>query len=257
MNLELDHLSYSSITAYVSCGMYWKLKYVDKIPTGTSPALLMGSATHGAIEKFLIADKQGNLVDYFKQSWAEQIERNQNVSWGMDNPEELANDGIRMLSHLDVIAGINAINPGRDETGIKIERKVEIRVPGVSIPLIGYIDIITADGVPGDFKTSSTKWSVDKAIAETQPLVYLAALNQLDPKNTQWSFRHYVIVKTKTPQYQMIEHTHNPAQLMWLFRMIKNAWDAINAGAFVENPSSWKCSPAYCEFWNKCRGKYQ
>jgi hypothetical protein len=237
--------------------MAWKFKYLDKVPCPTSPALLFGSAAHGAIEGYLTNGKQTSLADEFRKSWAEQLERNQTVSWGMDSPEEMANDGIRILTHPDVVAGINAIEVGMAGDNPTIETKVEIRVPGVPIPLVGYIDIITKDGVPGDFKTSGTKWSVDKAIGETQPLVYLAALNQLDPKKTQWNFRHYVIVKTKTPQWQMIEHAHNPAQLMWLFKMIKNAWDAINAGAFVENPGSWKCSASYCEFWNICRGKYQ
>lgn len=254
--IDIDHLSYSSISAYVSCGMYWKLKYVDKLPAPTSPALLFGSATHGAVEAYLLKGNfASDLVDEFRKSWAEQLEKNPNVSWGMDTPEAMENDGIRILQHPDVVAGINAIAPG-DGVGLKIETKVEIRVPGVPIPLVGYIDIITKDGIPGDFKTSGTKWSPEKALNEIQPLVYLAALNQLDPKHTQWNFRHYVIVKTKTPQFQAIEHTHNPAQLMWLFKMIKNAWDAINAGAFVENPTSWKCSAAYCEYYNQCRGKY-
>lgn len=255
--IELDHLSYSSISAFQSCGMYWKLKYIDKVPAGTSPALLLGSATHGAIESYLINGKTGDLVTEFRSAWGVQMERNQQVAWGMDSPEEVANDGIRILSHPDVVAGINAIISGVDDVGIKIERKIELRVPGVPMPLVGYIDIITNDSVPGDFKTSGTKWTPDKAVNEIQPLVYLAALNQLDPKSTQWSFRHYVFVKTKTPQFQMIEHTHNPAQLMWLFKMIKHAWDAIDAGAFVENPGSWKCSSVYCEYWNQCRGKYQ
>ena len=74
--------------------------------------------------------------------------------------------------------------------------------------MVGYIDVITADGIPGDFKTSARTWTVDKALNETQPLFYLAALNQIGVREVNLRFRHYVFVKTKTPQFQVIEHSH-------------------------------------------------
>lgn len=255
--MELDHLSYSSISTFLNCGKYWQLKYLEKIPTLTSPELIFGSAAHGAIESYLTEGKQGDLQTYWRVAYQKQLESNPDISWGLDRPEDYENQGMRIFEHTDVQAGIRGIAPAKDTAGIAIiEKKVELRVPQVPIPIVGYLDTITGDGVPSDFKTSKSRWTEDKALNEIQPLVYLAALNQENPKLTQWRFRHYIIVKTKIPQWQVLEHQHNPGQLMWLFKMIANVWGAIQTSQFFENPTGWKCSPNYCEYWGICRGKY-
>lgn len=274
--MELDHLSYSSISTWQMCGASWKFRYIEKPPQVlTSTNLVFGSAFHGAIETFLVdrvtEEKPRSLLMCWNQSWekesttldpeTEERKLRQDVDWGLDTPETLCNEGVRILSHPDVQQGILSIAPlaiwkAEKQIEVFIEQKVELKVPGVPIPIVGYIDIITADGVPGDFKTSSKSWSADKAEDEIQTLFYLAALNQAGFEVKDWRFRHYVFVKTKTPQFQMLEHTHNPAQLMWLFKMIQNVWKGIDAGVFPESPGSWKCNPKYCEYWALCRGKF-
>jgi len=138
----------------------------------------------------------------------------------------------------------------------EIERKVELRVPGVPIPVIGYIDIIADDGVPGDFKTSAKSWTNGKAADELQPLFYLAALNQAGTTVKDGKFRHYVIVKTKTPKMDVFENTHNMKEIFFLFDLIGRVWDAIEKESFPLNPTSWKCSASYCDFWSSCRGRF-
>lgn len=272
MSLNIDHLSYSSISTWQMCGASWKFRYIEKPPQVlTSTNLVFGSAFHGAIETFLvdreIEEKPRSLLECWNQSWqkesttldpeTDERKPRQDVEWGLDTPETLCNEGMRILSHPDIQQGILNIKPliGEDKYPT-IEKKIELRVPGVPVPIVGYIDVIAEDCVPGDFKTSSKSWSADKAEDEIQTLFYLAALNQAGFEVRDWRFRHYVFVKTKTPQFQMLEHTHNPAQLMWLFKMVQNVWKGIEAGVYPENPGSWKCSPKWCEYWALCRGKY-
>lgn len=248
----LEHLSYSSISAYLSCGHYWQMKYIDKLPTGTSPELVFGSAFHGTIENFIKGNHQGDLLQFWQTNWKEQLERNPEIDWGMDSPASFENLGIRMFESKEIHQGILSIKADAPEW---IEKRIELKVPGVPIPVLGFIDIVTADGIPGDFKTSSKSWTMDKALGETQPLFYLAALNQLGIHSHNWKFRHFVFVKTKEPKFQIMEHVHNPTEVFWLFEMIRRAWQGIEAGVFPISPGSWKCSPNYCEFWSKCRGK--
>lgn len=253
--MELEHLSYSSITMYLSCAAGWKRKYLDKQPTFSTPELALGSAIHGAIEGYLSQPERVKTpLDFWQAAWNKAIE-GQPIVWGADTPEMHSNEGIRILSNDQVLYNLNTILPAHDEQGIKIERKVELRVPGVPIPVIGYIDVQTTDGVPADFKTSAKSWTQDRAQGETQSLFYLAALNQAGMTVQDWKFRHYILVKTKTPQFQIFEHTHKPKEIFWLFSMIQNVWKGIEAGVFPENPTGWKCSPTYCDFWTKCRGK--
>lgn len=249
----IEHLSYSSISTYLSCGWYWKMKYIDKKPTTTSPELVFGSAFHNTVENFLLPQntEQQSLLTLWQQKWTEQIGKDE-INWGIEHtPESYFNEGVRMLGNKDIQEGIAVIKAK------EIECKVELRVPAVPVPIVGYIDVITQDGVPGDFKTSKASWSNDKALGEMQPLFYLAALNQAGVSVPGWTFRHYIFVKTKTPQFQMIEHVHKPSQLMWLFNMIQSVWKGIEAEIFPMNPTGWKCSPNYCEYWGDCRGKYE
>lgn len=245
----IEHLSYSSISSYLSCAAAWKFHYIDQVPTPGVPELVFGSAFHNTIEQFIAGQHQGDLLQMWQGNWAAQLEKEQNIAWDSTTPEEMCNKGVLMFGNKDIQAGILSIKSER------IETKVELRVPGVPVPIVGYIDVITSDGVPGDFKTSSKSWTMDKALGETQPLFYLAALSQLGITVPDWKFRHYVFVKTKTPQFQVLEHVHNPGQLFWLFKMIRNVWRAIDAGVFPENPTGWRCCPQYCDYWSICRGK--
>ena len=252
MPYEINHLSYSSISSYLMCAAAWKFHYIDKIQTPTSPALVFGSAFHNTIEQWL-GGKAESLTDAWSKEWQKQTE-GQVIDWGTDIPEELFNKGIDMLTNQDILAEMQNTFFTHAEMPV-IETKVELSIPAVPVPIIGYIDIITSDKVPGDFKTSSKSWTTDKALDETQPLFYLAAMNQMGFPVDGWRFRHYVFVKTKTPKLQVFEHVHNPGQIMWLFGMIQTVWRGIDCGVFPENPGTWKCSPRYCEYWSMCRGK--
>jgi hypothetical protein len=128
-------------------------------------------------------------------------------------------------------------------------------VPGVEIPIVGYVDLIAEDGVPGDFKTAARRWPNGKAQAELQPLFYLAALNQAGYSAPGMKFRHYVITKGAKPEVDVHETQRAWGEIVWLFETIVRVWRAIRAEVFPMNPSSWRCSAAYCEFWPTCRGR--
>jgi len=245
--LNIDHLSYSSISTYLACSKYWEFKYIQKIPLPTAVALVFGSAFHGAIEKAILAKtKPANQWD---SAWKEQMEERKEIAWGFDTPESIYNEGLRMLSDKAIEGVITGL------TASYIEREIVLRVPGVPIPITGKIDIIGMDGIPGDFKTSAKSWSENKAQDELQPLFYLAALSQIGEPVARGRFRHYVFCKTKVPKVQVLEHEHDLKEMFFLFSMIQNIWKGISAGVFIENPTNWKCSAQYCEYWNICRGK--
>jgi len=248
--MELNHLSYSSISSFLACGEAWRRKYVLKEPSYSTPALVFGSAIHGAVEDFV--QGKGALLNLWAGAWNKALE-GQQVAWGVDTPEQHFNEGVRILSDAQIQYNLSAIKP-LAENGI--ERRVELRVPGVPLPIVGYIDIITQDGVPGDFKTSSKSWSNDRAANELQPLFYLAALNQAGVNVPGWRFRHYTLVKTKQPKFETFETAHKPGELFFLFQMIQRVWQAIEREIFLLEPGSWKCSAAYCDAWSRCRGKY-
>jgi len=255
--MTIKHLSYSAINLYLTCGEAFRRKYILGEPTPTTIQLVFGSAFHSTVEEFISdPDRRYALAELFPVKWRAALEREgDRVEWGADTPEQHANEGVRILGTPEVYRMIEGITPLRDEAGAYIERKIELRVPGVPIPIIGYIDLMTADGVPGDFKTSSAKWSQDKAEAEVQPLYYLAALHQMGRTVPGNKFRHYVVTKTKTPSAQVLEHSHTWSEIFWLYELIRRAWDGISREVFPVQPGAWLCSSKFCAAWSQCRGK--
>ena len=250
---ELAHLSYSSISTYLLCARAWRYHYADRVAVPSAPALVFGSAWHGMVENFLRLG--GDLAPLWREAWGTQLTQNPHVAWTpQQTAEVLNNEGLRMAAAPDVLTLLQSIKVDRDSDGPCIERKVELHVPGVPIPVIGYIDFLSS-GVPCDIKTAGRAWSESKQYAETQPLFYLAALNQAGMHNHNWRFRHYVFVKGKTPQVQELETTIRPAQVFWLLDQIASVWRGISADVYPTNPNSWKCDPHFCDYWVSCRGR--
>ena len=249
----LDHLSYSSITMYLDCPEAWRRKYVAQEPTKSNPALVFGSAFHGAIESELRGGAPAESA--WTETWSQALQRDV-IEWGGTTPEGQYNEGLRLLSHPTVKTVIMSLVARRDELGPLIERKVTLNVPGVPIPVIGYIDLVLADGSVCDLKTSRASWSEAKASDSLQGLFYLAALNQAGQDWHGWRFRHVVFVKTKEPKVQVLENTHTPGEMFFLFRVVQAVWQGIAREVFPPNPGSWKCNAQYCDFWRNCRGRY-
>lgn len=244
----IEHLSFSSISKYLACPRSWKFKYIEQQPEKKSSALAFGSAFHETIEKYVIKTTDLNIFTLWAEAWGKQSET-VTLDEG-DTLESLQNEGIRMFTSPKVMYEINAIQSPQ-----AIELPVRLTVPGVPVPVIGFIDIVTADGVIGDIKTAKSKWPEDKARNSLQPLFYLAACQQMGIA-TPMKFRHYVFVKTKEPQVQVIETEYKPAQLLFLFSLIQNVWKSIDAEAFHESPDGWLCNENYCDFWQLCRGRF-
>jgi hypothetical protein len=268
----IKHLSYSSVNLYKTCARAWRFRYLDKIETPVAAVLPFGSAFHNTIEAYLRLKADGlspePTVNIFNTAWGTQVEKESNINWGDETANTLLETGKRMTGPLDVSGGgpkwradsldvfLDGIDPQVIDGKPTIEKRITLQVPGVEVPVIGYIDLITSDGVPCDFKTASRAWYAKKAHEEMQPDFYLAALTQSGEAPADFRFRYYVFTKTKKPKAQIIETKRTPAQLFWMLGMVQEVWQGIQVGVFPPTgPGSWKCSAKYCEFWNICRGK--
>ncbi len=247
----VEHLSYSSISMYLDCPEAWRRKYIAGEPTRKTSALAFGSAFHGTVER-MIQNTQYDWMGIWKEEFGKAFE-DVTLEDG-ETVEQHYNEGLRILSNNDVQSVITAIKPHFDKSGAMIERKVELRVPGVP-PVIGYIDIILDDGTPADFKTSARPWTQDQANNSLQTLFYIAALNQAGME-VNWRFKHFVFVKTKVPKVQILEHSHKPGELFFLFETIKRVWQGIEKEFYPLNPTTWRCSEKYCDFYANCKGRY-
>ena len=255
----IEHLSYSSISSYLLCSRNWKHHYIDKLPEATTPALMFGSAIHDTVEELVtnntLEQEAADPVKTFTKSFAGKIAEAESIDWQDTSEGDQLKLATKILNTPEIINELNAIRAKVNSDGQPmIERKVELSVPGVDVPIIGYIDIILDDGTPADFKTASRAWSQSQADNSMQSLFYLAALNQAG-EDVNWKFKHLVVTKTLSPKFQSLEHSHAPKEIFFLFDLIQSVWSGIQNEVFVPNPDAWKCSPCWCSFFNNCRGK--
>lgn len=263
--LPVERLSYSSINTYLLCPKSWEWCYIVKPRVPVSVNLPFGTAFHKTVQGHIVALAEGREIKSLAELWPDcwhgalNEKRNRdNIKW--DKPFDYYNDlGKRMLCAPDVVAAIEGIEVmttlAPAETALT-EYKVEFHVPSVSVPIVGYIDLIGRDGVPVDLKTAGRKWSGGKEHSEIQPNFYLLGLNQEGyDLNPSLEFRYIIFTKTKSPVCQVLETSRTWGQLLWTMNLIRETWEAIQAGVFPCNPTGWKCSEKYCGYWPLCRGK--
>jgi hypothetical protein len=262
--LRIDHLSHSSISLYAECGRAWYGKYVDGLATPTTPALLVGAVFDQVLERTLRAKTAGlpvtedSLTAQWESAWREHTEGEQAgfIDWQGMLPEAVENQGRRLVTHKGTWELLQRLAPlDEGERGPALQRRVELRVPGVPIPLVGYVDVITADGTAGDFKTASRAWPSGRARREIQPRLYLAALQQERWPLRGLRFRHWIWTKTRTTELEEITTEYSASELFAAVEAVRMAWLGITAGVFMPNARAWFCGER-CPVWQagQCLG---
>jgi hypothetical protein len=255
--LRLDHLSHSSLHLFSDCGRAWRARYVDGLATPVTPALLLGSVFDACVERYLrtrALGDHGDLPTLWAEAWSGRAGEHPGVAWNGELPEQVEAQGRRLVTYAGTREALDHIEVSVEDGTPQLQKRLELRVPGVPIPVIGFADVVCADGVPGDIKTSARPWTQERAEREVQPLIYLAALLQMGHTLPRLAFRWWVFVKGHRPQVQVLEVEYRPARLFWVVEYIQAAWRAMEAGAFVPNPGSWRCTPT-CPVWGDCVGK--
>ena len=77
------YVSPSRLTCWLTCPLKWRLRYLDRIQTPTTPSLFVGSATHGALEIYYRhrhlgitlepADVVRRLLESWRRWWTRRI----------------------------------------------------------------------------------------------------------------------------------------------------------------------------------------
>lgn len=263
--LRLEHLSNSSVSLYADCGRAWEARYVKELASPATPPLVIGTAFDRAVETYLRARVRGEHLDLptvWREQWALTVggERAAFIDWQGELPEAIETQGAKLAGYAgtrELLDGLPVLLDGEGQPAL--QQQVTLRVPRVPVPVIGYVDVITADGVPGDFKTAARAWPDGKARRELQPRLYLAALLQANRTLTLGPgggalFRHWVWTKAARTQIQVIETEFSVAEILFALDVVAQAWQGISAGVFMPNAGSWRCNEG-CPVWSECVGR--
>lgn len=252
------HLSYSSADLYALCGRKWRFAKVDRVEAPPSPALAFGAAFDAVVERVLRARAEGVELDpaaCWATAWSRAAERV--ADWGSTSAEDEDAAGLAMLRDPAVVAGIRRIEPSVTDGEPMLQVKFELAVPGVPVPVVGFIDAVEVDGVPLDVKTSGRPWTQGRAASEMQPLVYLAALKQAGAPSPGGLFRHAVFTKGEDGRrsVDVILTRRTGDEVAWAMGVLREVWRGVEAGLYVPNPRSCFAYGQRCEFYERCRSE--
>ena len=251
----LEHLSHSRIQGYISCGLKWKLHYMDHVkPAFTPAALAYGIAFHEAVEEGLAGLMVGtmppipDLVAIVEKSLTEQE---------TDVPVQYADEGGK--SAMIELAGrmLAAWTTWkRPEARIlAVEHQFELSLaPGLP-SLVGRIDLVEehADHILlVDVKTAKSRWSAQQVEEHASQLVlYREAVKTMAAelgKPVKLAFE--VITKTKVPTVERYIIDREGEDIDRQVRIAQEVVKAVQAGIFIPQPG-WAC--ASCPWAGPCR----
>ena len=205
--LPVEHLSASAIGQFLTCPEQYRQERIAKIPKKRFLDGFVGSVFHDTIEVNLnqkidtkIDQTMEQQTAAFKYVWAENIEKEGEPEW-VEHPEKVEKLGLKMLDtfHENVAPTIHPI---------AVEQRFEERVPGLAVPVVGYIDTEEHERI-NEFKTSKQKvakpkpnWRFQAQVYQLfvrKPVYWTVTTKQVTPVNWTWATAPDLVLPVANP----------------------------------------------------------
>ncbi len=250
------HLSASSTSDYIDCGLLYRFGRVDKIkPEFKSDALELGSVIHLVLAEFYNQRKIGNKLllkevqESFEAFWREHAEDNPDIQYSEGkNFETLLLEGKELLT-----PWYNKL-PENEFKVIAVEDPFILTLRELAVPVIGYIDLIEEDEsgtiIVTDFKTAGKNYSNDDTDKNLQLTIYQLAVKGNGYRNREILLKLDGLIKTKTPKFEQFYTSRTEIEEKRAIKKLQEVWNGINKGVFIPNDGHWKCKG--CSFKKHC-----
>lgn len=189
-----EYVSASALGTFRRCPEQYRRRYLLGHKEPPNIRLLWGTADHSALEhnwRQKIDSHEDLPVTEVQEAFAahldevvEQSGGESEVVWDGKKPGEIKDAGVQLVS-----AYHSAVSPTVQPTAV--ERKFSLELPGVPVPIIGYIDLETSGPVI-ERKTAARKATTIPGRNVLQASVYQLVTGR--------SVDFHFSVKTKTPQ---------------------------------------------------------
>lgn len=168
--LPVDYLSATSLSKAAACPEAWRQRYLLKHRDKVYPEMFLGSVVHSVAEENML-QKLGTGDDLdlgwlharYDLMWQNQLEK-ETPEWADRSPDDTYETGWKMVEAYHRVCAPKVIP-------VRVEERFEQAVPGVPVPIVGYMDVVTADRIV-DQKTSKVKVAKAKPGWRFQARVY-------------------------------------------------------------------------------------
>lgn len=261
---EKFQLHISGLNLLSRCGVAFENRYIKRLPSTTSPSLVIGTAVHRAqAEDLGTKMNTGALLpdsdvadiarDAAREEWAlgevrlDEQDRDDGYAGTRD---EAVDASVGMASFYHAAAAPKV-------TPVAVERGWVLDVEGAAMPIqvAGRIDLQTAEGAIRDTKTSAKSPIKSAAHESIQLTMYSLALLKHDGALPTSVGLDYVVRTPKRHDIKLVqlESTRSMEDLPPLLERVASAAKIIKAGLFTPaDPSAWWCSKKFCSYWELC-----
>lgn len=248
----LDYLSASRLKTWQTCRLQFRYRYVDRLPTATSPALFVGQIVHEVLRHWNLRRWRGEPADV-ESLWPVFTEH-----WQQDQPEEGIDWADREDEHRET--AWNLLENYLRQTPIPLAEKpeaVEVVVERDFLaaglpPLKGVIDLVRQGGRIVDFKTTARTPDPQQAahLNEVQLSCYAVLYREATGQPESGLELHH-LVKTKQPKLVVTTLSPmTPDQGRRLMAWMESYVQGVEAEDYVPSPGL-HCG--YCDYFDQCR----
>lgn len=211
------YLSPSRLSAYDWCPAQYYERYVLGLVEPPAPERLFGVAVHAGLEAHF--NGEANPIAVYLERWDMAVREIRDFDEALlPTGQILRTRGIELVEEVRKL--------GLEGTP---ELHALFTFPGVRLPFVGYIDLVT----PGhlyDFKTTRSGWTQQKADAQIwQPAIYSAAYDwhkSMIPRFT------YIVLPRIPGPVQLLDGSRTGQQICDAFKLAQQRLEAIDAGEF-------------------------
>lgn len=223
---KLRIISASSMSSYEMCPKNWYLHYVVKLIDPPNPAFIIGTAYHKCLEDFHNGKKIDAIIEELKKDLL---------------GDEPTKDAIKRFGIVRKMFEKYLLNPLPGDI-LEQEYKFTVKVPGVPIPLFGFVDRVDVDKI-GENKTTSIDFT-QKDIQTIQSLIYTYAIykekGKILPVHYTVNNKNKVNKDSYKPQRLVIQYTEEDMKELEL--KIKKFYEEVTtATSFPHKKGKYPC----------------
>lgn len=254
------HVTYSELSSFQRCPLQWYYTYVLKLePEQISAALVLGSAVHHGIERYLEAEMAADdpptldqMMESYRNCWETET-KDKPVQFPQRQDAQALEAQVRSM--FEAFLGSEFAAPEGEIIGIEESFKITL---DESLPdLAGRVDVLTyKDGVltVTDYKTARSMWNAKTAQENSEQLVLYSQgvkrlAEELGAKEIALEF--VILTKAKQPKIEALPVKVDPDRLQRSKQVIKQVVTAMGAGVIYPAPSQMHCCT--CPHQERCK----
>lgn len=253
------HMSFSQLNEFLKCGEAYRRKRIEKEESPSNLAMTAGKAFHTGMETRFTFKMDGKY-DGDSTAVSDAVDEAMGEDWAEAPiaalwPQPSEADYKRLQDSMADLSE-HVFGQYKNMKVAAIEERFEIKLEGVELPIVGYIDLRTTQGTVIDWKTGAKAPAANSADVSEQLTLYDLAtrkVHNVTPPRMGNIFARMgangPLVKefwTEPRKEADFERLTNRFQILDTALKNQGPWHPAPAG-------SWWCSEKQCVFWKDCK----